>query len=181
MRQGRLLLGLLIAAALPSEAFAAGLDGAHLQLGWALPFDGMLLSIALFPLLAPHFWEHHQGTIAAVWSVLVALPLALSAGIAPTAQDDSQTAAADVPVVTPRKVRTMIVKPDGSLVPREDPTPQVAASEPADPAPQHVGANDQTGTVAAADAGESALKPANAGADVTTPKMAPIAMMLPTT
>jgi Na+/H+ antiporter NhaD/arsenite permease-like protein len=86
MRQGRLLLGLLIAAALPSEAFAAGLDGAHLQLGWALPFAGMLLSIALFPLLAPHFWEHHQGKIAAVWSVLVALPLALSAGIAPTAQ-----------------------------------------------------------------------------------------------
>ena len=99
--------------------------------------------------------------------------------IAPTAQDDSQTAAADVPVVTPRKVRTMIVKPDGSLVPREDPTPQVAASEPADPAPQHVGANDQTGTVATADAGESALKPANAGADVTTPKMAPIAPQRP--
>ena len=39
--------------------------GAHLDpvgqlpLWSALPFVGILLSIALFPLLAPHFWHHH--------------------------------------------------------------------------------------------------------------------------
>ena len=47
----------------------------------------------------------------------------------------------DTVAVAPRKVRTMVVKPDGSLVAREDPAPaapQVAAAEPLDPAPQHV-------------------------------------------
>ena len=84
MRHSRsLLLGILIATALPSEAFAASLDGARLALGWALPFAGMLLSIALFPLLAPHIWEHHQGKIAAAWAALVAFPLALSVGMGP--------------------------------------------------------------------------------------------------
>jgi Na+/H+ antiporter NhaD/arsenite permease-like protein len=83
---GCFLLGLVIATAFPVEAFAAGLDGASLGLGWSLPFAGMLLSIALFPLLAPHFWEHHQGKIAAGWAALVALPLALSAGAVPVTQ-----------------------------------------------------------------------------------------------
>jgi hypothetical protein len=39
-------------------------------------------------------------------------------------------AAAEVPVVAPRKVRTMIVKADGTLVAREDPAPEVAAAAP---------------------------------------------------
>src|SRR5690606_23571939 len=51
----------------------------------------------------------------------------------------AETGAQETAVVAPRKVRTMVVKPDGSLVPREDPAPaQVAATEPADPAPQLV-------------------------------------------
>jgi hypothetical protein len=62
----------------------------------------------------------------------------------------------DVVAVAPRKVRTMVVKSDGSLVAREDPAPaaaQVAAIEPVDPAPQHVapagqaGEAEQTGAV----------------------------------
>ena len=35
-----------------------------------------MLSIAIFPLAAPHFWEHHQGKIAAAWAILFVLPLA---------------------------------------------------------------------------------------------------------
>jgi hypothetical protein len=74
----------------------------------------------------------------------------------------------DVVAVAPRKVKTMMVKPDGSLVPREDPAPaapKVAAAEPTDPAPQHVApASDgqQTGTVASdADQPDApAVKPA---------------------
>jgi hypothetical protein len=111
--------------------------------------------------------------------------------IAPSAQ--GQDVASDneaAPVVTPRKVRTMVVKPDGSLAPREDPAPaQVAAAEPADPAPQHVaapGQPDATGTIpAAADAANSAptdaapaLKPA-AKAPSSMPKVAPIAPQRP--
>ncbi|MGT2465851.1 hypothetical protein ACVOMV_13020 [Mesorhizobium atlanticum] len=69
-------------------------------------------------------------------------------------QDADNTANSDVVAVAPRKVKTMMVKPDGSLVPREDlapAAPKVAAAEPSDPAPQHVApASDgqQTGTVA---------------------------------
>jgi hypothetical protein len=91
--------------------------------------------------------------------------------IAQVLQDADKGTNADVVAVAPRKVRTMVVKSDGSLVPREDPAPaapQVAATEPADPAPQHVAPlaqadADQTGTVApvAAQADdEPALKPA---------------------
>ena len=91
--------------------------------------------------------------------------------IAQVLQDADKGTNADVVAVAPRKVRTMVVKSDGSLVPREDPTPaapQVAAAEPSDPAPQHVAPAaqadaDQTGTVAPAIAqadDEPALKPA---------------------
>jgi Na+/H+ antiporter NhaD/arsenite permease-like protein len=64
---------MLLGATVP--ACAEGLDGATLPLIWALPFVGMLLSIALMPLFAGHFWEHHQGKIAAFWSACVVLPL----------------------------------------------------------------------------------------------------------
>ncbi len=63
----------------PSAAFAADLDGSRLGLVWALPFAGILLSIAIFPLLASHFWEHHYGKVAALWGALVAIPLLLTA------------------------------------------------------------------------------------------------------
>jgi len=69
---------LLLAGTMP--AMAEGLDGAALRLPWALPFVGMLLSIALLPLLAGHFWEHHQGKIAAFWSACVLLPLLAASG-----------------------------------------------------------------------------------------------------
>jgi hypothetical protein len=75
--------------------------------------------------------------------------------IAQVLQDADKGTNADVVAVAPRKVRTMVVKADGSLVAREDPAPaapQVAATEPTDPAPQHVapsaqGDSQATGTV----------------------------------
>lgn len=59
-----------------ADAFAAapGISGVGLSIFWILPFVGMLLSIALFPLLAAHVWEHHFGKIAALWSLLLILP-----------------------------------------------------------------------------------------------------------
>jgi Na+/H+ antiporter NhaD/arsenite permease-like protein len=65
---------------LPQSAFAAELNGAALGFAWALPFAGILLSIALFPLLAAHAWEHHQGKIAALWGLLVLAPMAALLG-----------------------------------------------------------------------------------------------------
>jgi Na+/H+ antiporter NhaD/arsenite permease-like protein len=40
----------------------------------ALPFAGILLSIALFPLVAPHFWHRHYPKIALGWGLLLAVP-----------------------------------------------------------------------------------------------------------
>jgi Na+/H+ antiporter NhaD/arsenite permease-like protein len=56
------------------------LDGSHLGLPWALPFAGMLLSIAILPLTAPKVWHHHFGKVAAAWSAAVLLPIALLHG-----------------------------------------------------------------------------------------------------
>src|SRR5258705_13897890 len=48
--------------------------GAALSAWWTIPFAGMLLSIALFPLLRPHFWEHHYVKITIFWSLALAVP-----------------------------------------------------------------------------------------------------------
>jgi Na+/H+ antiporter NhaD/arsenite permease-like protein len=51
---------------------------------WALPFAGMLLSIALGPVLFPHLWELSYGRFAAFWAALVLVPLVLLRGFEPT-------------------------------------------------------------------------------------------------
>jgi len=48
--------------------------GTKLPLWSCIPFACMLLSIALFPLLAPQFWHHHFGKISAFWAALMAIP-----------------------------------------------------------------------------------------------------------
>jgi len=48
--------------------------GEMLPLWSCLPFAGMLLSIAFLPLLAPQFWHHHFGKIAAFWAAALGLP-----------------------------------------------------------------------------------------------------------
>lgn len=60
------------------------IDGVRLGLPYALPFIGILLSIALFPIIAPHFWERHHGKIALMWAALVAVPLIIFAGLSST-------------------------------------------------------------------------------------------------
>lgn len=64
----------------PVLGMAAEVEGARLSVGWAIPFAGILLSIALMPLLAPAFWHHHFGKVAAGWSLLFLLPFALMFG-----------------------------------------------------------------------------------------------------
>ncbi len=80
------LLGLPLIAALllPMSAHAADIDGRALAVWWALPFAGMLLSIALWPLLAAHFWHRHYGKIAAAWALAFLLPFATQFGPAAT-------------------------------------------------------------------------------------------------
>jgi len=68
-------------------ASAAEFDGSRLSAIWGVPFAGILLSIAVLPLLAPHFWHHHFGKVAAAWALAFLLPFALlfGAGAAGTA------------------------------------------------------------------------------------------------
>ncbi len=67
--------------AMPAQA--AAIDGSSLSLLWGLPFAGILLSIALLPLLASHFWHHHYGKIAAFWALAFLIPFGLREGIGP--------------------------------------------------------------------------------------------------
>jgi Na+/H+ antiporter NhaD/arsenite permease-like protein len=72
-------LALLVLSGSPALA-AQGLDGAALGLAWAVPFAGLLLSIAILPLVAERFWHHHRGKVAAFWALLTILPIALTGG-----------------------------------------------------------------------------------------------------
>lgn len=64
----------------PQTAAAAGTDPSHPGLGsvlpvWSIiPFAGILLSIALCPLLTPKFWHHHYGKVSAFWAMAFAIP-----------------------------------------------------------------------------------------------------------
>jgi Na+/H+ antiporter NhaD/arsenite permease-like protein len=75
------LIILLVIWLAPDAAQAATLDGATLSWPWALPFAGILLTIALGPLAFPRFWHHHYGKLAFAWSALTLVPLAALRGI----------------------------------------------------------------------------------------------------
>jgi len=66
------------------SAGAAELDGASLSAWWGLPFAGMLLSIAILPLLLPRIWHRHFGKITTGWVLALLLPFAASQGTAAT-------------------------------------------------------------------------------------------------
>jgi Na+/H+ antiporter NhaD/arsenite permease-like protein len=80
-----LLLFVIVLFAFSFPVFAAENShqgaGEHINLGEILslystiPFIGILLSIALFPLFAPEFWHHHFGKVSAFWAIVIAVPL----------------------------------------------------------------------------------------------------------
>ncbi|NOT41587.1 MAG: sodium:proton antiporter, partial [Alphaproteobacteria bacterium] len=61
-------------------ADAAHVDGAALTALWAIPFVGLLLSIAILPLAAPGLWHHHYGKVTAAWALAFLVPFALMYG-----------------------------------------------------------------------------------------------------
>ena len=76
MQPIRVLLVVLVATVAPSAAHAAALDGTALRWPWTLPFIGILLTIAVAPLLFPRLWHHHYGKFAFVWGALAIVPIA---------------------------------------------------------------------------------------------------------
>ncbi len=80
---------LMASFCLPGLALAAGdgaphLDGAELGLLWGVPFLGILLSIAIFPLVAPVFWHHQFGKVSLFWALLTVVPFAIVFGFSLT-------------------------------------------------------------------------------------------------
>ena len=84
------ILSLFIALQLPSFLFGGvtGLDGAphldgsveNLSIFWVVPFAGILLSIAIFPLFAPHFWHQNFGKISLFWALSLIVPFFIKEG-----------------------------------------------------------------------------------------------------
>ncbi|KPL54037.1 sodium:proton antiporter [Prosthecomicrobium hirschii] len=72
--------GVAAATAGPALAAEEAIRGADLSVLWALPFAGVLLSIAILPLALPQVWHHHYGKIALGWALAFVLPYAALAG-----------------------------------------------------------------------------------------------------
>lgn len=89
LKGARLILAPLFVLLFTTISFAAegsghGIDGSDLSLFWVIPFAGILLSIALFPLFAEDFWHHHFGKISAIWAVSLLIPMTIEFGISAT-------------------------------------------------------------------------------------------------
>ncbi len=89
----RVLAGLASAMAATKAAGVAEAAGSAGEVlgrtlpAWsALPFVGILLSIALFPLLAPRFWHHHYPKVAAAWGLALVVPFVALYGRAAAAE-----------------------------------------------------------------------------------------------
>ncbi|GEA16436.1 MAG: hypothetical protein PWR22_394 [Moorella sp. (in: firmicutes)] len=68
--------------ALSDVAWASGGNElGHLLPWWSvLPFVGMLLSIAIFPLVNVHWWEHNMGKVSAFWALVFFIPFLIAFG-----------------------------------------------------------------------------------------------------
>ena len=73
-------LFILLAGFSSAPVHAATLDGAALSPLWGVPFAGILLSIALLPLMAPMFWHHHFGKVSAAWALAFFIPFSVVFG-----------------------------------------------------------------------------------------------------
>ena len=68
---------------MPTPVCSAPLsDGTLLTWPWCLPFIGILLSIAVGPLVSARIWARHYGKIAAGWSALTLVAIGAAFGAA---------------------------------------------------------------------------------------------------
>ena len=68
---------------LPGTAFGAGGGenlGEHLPLWSVIPFVGILLSIAVAPLINEHWWHHNFPKVSAAWALIFAIPFLIGYG-----------------------------------------------------------------------------------------------------
>ena len=62
------------------------LDGSIENMGiiWVVPFAGILLSIAIFPLVLPEFWHHNFGKVSLFWASILIIPFLIKEGVSIT-------------------------------------------------------------------------------------------------
>lgn len=75
------ILIILLPVASHSSSGAPHIDGSKLSLLWSIPFIGILLSIAIFPLVIPRIWHHHYGKISLFWGLLFISLLTVNYGL----------------------------------------------------------------------------------------------------
>lgn len=69
--------------------------GELLPLWSIIPFAGMLLSIAIFPLVKGEWWESHELHVAAFWAIVFLVPFVIAFGPEITAEQLSETIVGD--------------------------------------------------------------------------------------
>ncbi len=94
MRKLKFLILISMLSLIPKISFAASavgdawyLSGADLSSLWIIPFTGMLLSIALGPILFAKFWHHNYGKISVAWAVMFIVPFIAVYGVSITAYE----------------------------------------------------------------------------------------------
>jgi Na+/H+ antiporter NhaD/arsenite permease-like protein len=55
-------------------------DGTTLSILWTIPFAGILLSIAVMPLVSPHFWHNNFGKVSFFWALSFIVPFFIVEG-----------------------------------------------------------------------------------------------------
>lgn len=72
----------------PCSVLAAGSESpaAKIPLWFCVPFAGLLLCIAVFPLVKAEWWEKHQPLAVAFWSLLFIIPFAVKYGTGTAAE-----------------------------------------------------------------------------------------------
>ena len=60
------------------------LEGEKLGIIWIVPFVGILLSIAIFPLVLPEFWHHNFGKVSLFWASILIIPFLIKEGVSVT-------------------------------------------------------------------------------------------------
>jgi len=67
------LILILISSVFSADGHAIHLNANELSLVWLIPFIGILLSIALIPLISSSFWHHNYGKVSLFWGILFLL------------------------------------------------------------------------------------------------------------
>ena len=80
------LMPILCLGAVGDHAGGFHLDGSIENMGiiWVVPFAGILLSIAIFPLVLPDFWHHNFGKVSLFWASILIVPFLIKEGVSVT-------------------------------------------------------------------------------------------------